>query len=159
MIKLRVPYAFRVHMFASGTALLLIPAVFASIGSRLHKHLGRITAALVLVGGIAALPAGVASVALPMARAGFVVQGLVWIAFNIAAFAAIRRAQVPRHGWLMLVMAAVASGAIWLRFTTVALARSDLPFEQLYAVAAWGAWMVPLAVALLAWRWRSVGAV
>lgn len=48
LMKLRIRVTFTVHTLASGLALLLIPCVIARIGGRLHKHLGRITAALVL---------------------------------------------------------------------------------------------------------------
>ena len=63
-----------------------------------------------------------------------------------AGFWAIRQRQVERHTRLMLAVAAVASGAIWLRVATVAAVQFDLPFEAVYALAAWASWLVPLGV-------------
>jgi hypothetical protein len=54
----------------------------------------------------------------------------------------------------MLAMAAVASGAIWLRLVLAAANHFQLPFDAVYAVAAWACWLAPLALtaaALLAW--------
>ncbi len=159
-IKLRIPWLFACHSIASGLALLLLPAVFASAGHTLHKYLGRITAVLVLAGGLAALPVAIVSLASPVTRAGFFVQGLVWLAFDCSAYMSIRRGNAGRHRLLMFAMAAVASGAIWLRLTTVAVAAMQLPFVPAYAIAAWVCWLIPLAAVPLAvqWRWsRGIG--
>lgn len=157
LIKQRIPMLFACHMLASGLALLLLPAVFASAGRTVHRHLGRITAALVLAGGLTALPVAAASVASPAARAGFFVQGLAWLVLDGLAFAAIRQGDAARHRALMLAMAAVASGAIWLRFATVAATRMELPFVPVYAVAAWACWLTPLAAAWVIERRRGEG--
>ena len=157
LIKLRIPWLFACHSIASGLALLLLPAVFASTGHTLHKHLGRIAAALVLAGGVAALPVAVFSVASPPARAGFFVQGLAWLAFDCLAFISIRQGNAGRHRLLMFAMAAVASGAIWLRLTTVAVAAMQLPFVPAYAIAAWACWLIPLAAVPLVEKWHWPG--
>jgi Predicted membrane protein (DUF2306) len=149
VIKLRIPWLFACHSLASGLALMLMPAVFAATGRTLHKYLGRITAALVLAGGLAALPVAFFSVASPAARAGFFAQGLVWLAFDGLAYLAIRQGNAGRHRVLMFGMAAVASGAIWLRLTTVAVAAFRLPFVPAYATAAWACWLIPLMAAPL----------
>lgn len=47
----------------------------------------------------------------------------------------------------MLLMAAVTSGAVWLRLATIAIQTLELPFEASYAIAAWASWGVPCAVA------------
>jgi hypothetical protein len=152
VIKERLPIIFTIHMSASGTALLLFPFVFATIGSRLHKYLGRIAAGLVLVGGLAALPVAFASVASPVAQVGFFMQGVTWISFDVVAFIAIYRSDAVQHGWLMLAMASVASGAIWLRFVMLALIHFHIPFVQGYSVAAWVCWLSPLVLVLFLWK-------
>ncbi len=103
-------------------------------------------AAAVGLGGLSALPVALASQAAWPARAGFFVQGLVWLALLAAAIMAILRGNRGAHGALMLAMAAVASGAVWLRLTVAAAVGLDLPFETVYALAAWACWMVPLAI-------------
>ncbi len=61
---------------------------------------------------------------------------------------AIRRGAVTRHARLMIAMAAVASGAIWLRLFVAAVVSAGLPFDPLYAIATWACWMLPLALAM-----------
>jgi hypothetical protein len=155
LVARQMPALFALHMIASGIALMLIPVVVMLRGkSGWHKALGRICAALVITGGLAALPVALASEAGLVAQAGFFVQGLVWIGLLGAGWASIRRRNVTRHAGLMLAMAAVASGAIWLRLATLAAVRLDWPFEAAYAWAAWASWMLPLAVVLAARRSR-----
>src|SRR5262249_52790430 len=110
----RQPVAFPLHMIASGLALLLIPiAAWARHRRCLHRVAGRAAALCVAAGGASALLVAPASMATAVARAGFFVQGVVWLTLLAAALAAIRRGDVRRHVRLMIAMAAVASGAIW----------------------------------------------
>ena len=57
---------------------------------------------------------------------------------------------IARHARFMIAMAAVASGAIWLRLVMFAADLADVPFDAAYAVAAWACWLVPLAIAAMA---------
>ena len=149
MVEQRLPLVFRTHMLASGLALLLVPCAIVSHGLSLHKLLGRSAATLVVAGGITALPVAIASEASAAARAGFFLQALVWIALVLLAIAAIRGGNRTRHMWLMLAVAAVASGAFWLRLASWAVVKLSLPFETAYALAAWLSWMLPMCVIYL----------
>jgi predicted membrane protein DUF2306 len=149
VVKQRLPGLFRAHMIASGLALLLLPLAVATHGRRLHKLLGRIAAVLVIAGGLTALPVAVASEAIFLTRIGFVLQALVWMALLVGAVAAIRSAEPTRHAWLMIAVAAVASGAIWLRLATWVAIASGMPFQATYAVSAWLSWLLPLGSAYL----------
>ena len=60
--------------------------------------------------------------------------------------------------WLMLAVAAVASGAFWLRLASWAVAKLSLPFETAYALSAWLSWMLPLCLIYLVARSRAGGA-
>lgn len=155
MLEQRLPFVFRSHMLASGLALLLVPCAIASHGLRLHKLLGRSAATLVVAGGITALPVAIASEASAAARAGFFVQALVWVALVLLAIAAIRGGNRTRHIWLMLAVAAVASGAFWLRLASWAVVKFTLPFETAYALSAWLSWMLPLCLIYLIARCRA----
>jgi hypothetical protein len=147
----RQPLAFPLHMIASGLALILIPiAALARPWRGVHRAAGRLAAAAVTIGGLTALPVALASEATAPARAGLFAQGLVWLTLLALAVAAIRRGQ--RHARLMLAMAAVASGAIWLRPIMFAASRAGLPFDTAYAVATWIGWLLPLAVVAAATR-------
>jgi len=144
----RRPIVFPLHMVASSLALILIPiAAWARRRRDLHRAVGRAAAICVAAGGTSALVVALASEATAVARAGFFVQGVVWLALLAAAFTAIRCGNVARHARLMIAMAAVASGAIWLRLVIYGVVAADLPFDPVYAVAAWVCWMVPLGLA------------
>lgn len=151
LLDQRLPVLFRVHMGASGLALLLVPTAIACHGLNLHRVLGRSAAVLVTAGGVTALPVAMASDATWPARVGFFTQAVVWIALVLAAVRAIRAADPTRHMWLMLAVAAVASAALWLRLASWMAVRWGLPFDTVYALAAWLSWMLPLgAISLLA---------
>ena len=151
LLDQRLPLLFRGHMASAGLALLLIPTAIALHGLSLHRIVGRSAAILVLAGGATALPVALASDATWPARAGFFTQGLAWIGLTLAAVVAIRRGRHRRHMWLMLAVAAIASGALWLRLTTWVVVNWALPFDTAYALAAWASWMLPLvSIVLLA---------
>jgi Predicted membrane protein (DUF2306) len=155
LLDQRLPILFRVHMMSAGLALLLVPAAIACNGSSVHRVLGRSAAALVLIGGITALPVALASAASWPARAGFFTQGLVWIGLVLVAVHAIRAGKRRQHMWLMLAVAAVASAALWLRMASWLAVRLELPFEPAYALAAWLSWLLPLAMIGLLARIRG----
>jgi hypothetical protein len=148
LVSRRVPHAFSAHMAASGLALMSIPiAIFVRKLRGPHRAVGRIAAASVVIGGLTALPVALASEAHPIARAGFFAQAIVWLILVVNAFVAIRSREVARHRQLMLCVAAVASGAIWLRLATATTVSTGSPFAAVYATAAWLSWLVPLAIA------------
>lgn len=143
----RVPVVFRLHMLSSALALLLVPAVIMTRQtSHLHRPLGRLLGAFVVIGGLTALPVAVLSHSGAVARAGFFVQGLVWLALLGVGWQAIRRRQFTRHVMAMIAMVAVTSGAVWFRLFIGTAIALKLPFEPAYALAAWAGWIVPLAL-------------
>ena len=147
LVDQELPGIFRLHMLASGAALVLIPLVILARRRRAwHRPLGRIAAAAVILGALTSLPVAAASHSVAMARAGFLVQGLVWLGLIGAGVLAIRRKRVAEHERLMLAMAAVASGAIWVRLATAVATSCGLPFDPIYACVAWVGWIVPLAL-------------
>lgn len=150
LVDQRLPGVFRLHMLASGLALALIPIVILLRRSaRWHRTLGRITALSVFAGALTSLPVALGSDSVAMARAGFLAQGLVWLGLIGAGYLAIRQRRVGDHARLMLAMAAVASGAIWVRLATAVATGWHLPFDPVYGLAAWAGWMVPLMLVML----------
>ncbi len=150
LVRQKLPLAFPLHMIASGLALIFIAIAAAARHRRgAHRTIGRIAVLCVLIGGLTALPVALASEAGPIAQAGFFAQGIVWLALLIAAVIAIRCGDAQRHARLMMAMAAVASGAIWLRLALWLALALQLPFEASYALAAWTAWLLPLGFILL----------
>jgi uncharacterized membrane protein len=146
----RMPYIFRAHMISAAVALLLGPLVIMlRHRPQLHRMLGRVVGAFVVAGGLTALPVAIFSQSSPAARAGFFVQGLVWLYLLARGIVAIRSSDRRTHRHSMLAMYAVATGAVWFRVMTGAAIWLHLPFEPVYAAAAWLGWIVPLAVVLL----------
>jgi hypothetical protein len=153
LVDRRLPVVFRVHMLASAIVLLLLPVVVAvRFRPQLHRKIGWTLGAFVVVGGLTALPVAIFSYSSWPARAGFFVQGIVWLWLFYAAVVAIRRGDRGRHAHLMLAMAAVTTGAVWFRLITGSAILLELPFEPIYAAASWIAWMIPLA---LVWRYAE----
>ena len=147
LVDERLPGIFKLHMLASGAALLLIPLVIAlRRTSALHRPLGYAAAVLVLLGALTSLPVALYSHSVLAARLGFLAQGIVWLGLIALGIAAVRRRHFAEHARLMLMMAAVASGALWVRLTTTIATRYDLPFDTVYGTAAWLGWLVPLAI-------------
>lgn len=147
VVDQQLPGIFKLHMLASGTALLLIPLVIAlRRTSAWHRPLGYATAVLVLLGALTSLPVALYSHSVLAARMGFLAQGVVWLALIALGIRAIRGRRFADHARLMLMMAAVASGALWVRLTTTIATSHDLPFDAVYGCAAWLGWLVPLAL-------------
>jgi hypothetical protein len=150
LVDQRLPGIFKLHMLASGAALLLIPLVIAlRRHSVWHRPLGYAAAVCVLLGALTSIPVALFSHSVAMARAGFLAQGLVWLALIALGIRAVRQRRFADHAQLMLAMAAVASGALWVRLTTTVATRYDLPFDAVYSCAAWAGWLVPLTIVVL----------
>jgi hypothetical protein len=148
IVDLRLPVIFKLHMLASGLALLLIPlAIGLRRDQSLHRLAGRLAAVSVVAGGLTAFPVALSSDSVAVARAGFLAQGLVWLWLIGAGVRAVRARRIADHARFMVMMAAVASGAIWVRLITAAAVATELPFEIVYGAAAWLGWLVPLAIA------------
>ena len=150
----RAPILFPAHMVTSALALLLAPLVL-SVRHRpeIHKALGRLLGVFVVIGGLTSLPVALMSHSTPLARAGFFVQGLVWLYLLTAAILAIRSRQIARHAHLMIAMVAVTTGAVWFRLMTGSAILLNLPFEPVYAAAAWLGWLIPLSIVMI---WPSI---
>jgi hypothetical protein len=145
----RAPLLFPAHMISAAFALLLAPVVIMQRHRpEFHRPLGRLLGLFVVIGGLTALPVALVSHSTPVARAGFFVQGLVWLYLLAAAYLAARARDIPRHAHLMMAMVAVTTGAVWFRVITGTAIALRLPFEPVYATSAWLGWMLPLALVL-----------
>lgn len=154
-VDARLPVLFRVHMAAAALALLAVPAAIAVRKQpKPHRLAGRTAGLAIVVAGLTALPVAAASLATPLARAGFAAQALAWLVLLSLGYVAIRRRNVQRHRAFMLAVAAVTSAAIWLRPAILIAGRFDVDFTGAYAAIAWASWLVPLFVVALALRLR-----
>jgi uncharacterized membrane protein len=149
----RLPVLFRTHMLAGGIGLVLLPLAFLSRRCAIawHRAIGRAALAMLLAASFAGVASALTSIATPMAKAGFFVQGLVSIVLLVAAWRAVRNGKIGTHARLMQAVAAVMSGVIVLRLGIWAAVSLGLDFDVSYAVLAWGSWLVPLA-GVIAWQ-------
>lgn len=151
LLDVRLPGIFRLHMIASGLGLILLPwTMLLRHNHAAHRVVGRAAAALLMVGVAASLPCALMSTALPAARAGFAMQGLVSLVLLIQAVRAISRGERLRHKRAMLRAASLLSGVVILRLMVSVAAKWPGNFDGAYAVIAWVSWMMPL-VAVELW--------
>jgi uncharacterized membrane protein len=108
---------------------------------RLHRLLGRVYVGAVLATGIGAF--GLARIALggPMARLGFAVMAVAVLVITGLAVVAIRGGDVAAHRRWMRRSYAVIFSAVTFRLWLLTLTALGLPFDAVYAVGAWVAWM------------------
>jgi Predicted membrane protein (DUF2306) len=144
----RLPWIFPVHMITGGLALLLVPLAIALRGTRWHKLAGRVAATDIAIAGFTAVPVALQSPVTPVSAAGFTVQAVVWLTLLGAGIWHIRNGQVVQHRSCMLLMAAVTSGAMFFRIYLGLWKAYGVPkfFLAFYALDAWIAWGLPLAM-------------
>src|SRR5258708_39763666 len=145
----RLPGIFTTHMIASGLGLILLPWILLlRHRPSLHRVLGRIGAGLLLVGAATSLPSALQSEAVPVARLGFLTQGVLCLVFLGGGVRAIRMRDRHRHTRLMMPVGALVSGAVVLRILMAVAMSLGRPFHPTYAALAWLSWSLPLAVVL-----------
>jgi hypothetical protein len=153
----RLPGIFRLHMAASGFGLILLPwALLLRRATLAHRLVGRGAACFLIVGIAASLPSALMSEALPFARLGFLVQGVLSLAFLVRALNAIVSGNVERHTRFMLRVSALLLGVILLRLMVLIANEWRATFDISYAIIAWTSWIAPLAMVEVC-LWRAGG--
>lgn len=145
-----LPVIFPLHMVTGGLALLLVPATLCFRRTSWHRTFGRVTAIDVVIAGVTAIPVALAQPVTWVSAAGFTVQGLLWMALLTAGLWNMLQGRYARHRRLMLLMAAVTSGALFFRIYLAlwALYGWRGGFTTFYACDAWIAWGLPLLIML-----------
>ena len=144
-----MPVIFPLHMLTGGLALLLVPLTIAlRRHPRWHRLAGRLAAADIVLAGLTALPVALVAPVTPWSAAGFAAQGFTWLALLAAGLWNIRHRRIAAHRASMLMLAATTSGAIFFRIYLAlwAIFAQGRHFEMFYAVDAWIAWTLPLAI-------------
>lgn len=156
-----LPVIFPLHMVTGALALVLLPLALA-LRHRpgLHRVVGRIAAADVLLSGLTAFPVAWVVPVTEVSAAGFSMQAAVWLVLLGLGVHFIRQGRREAHWTCMVLMVATTSGAIVFRVFLAlwALFGSMRRFEAFYALDAWIAWMLPLgitAMVLFAQRKRA----
>jgi len=143
----RLPGIFRIHMAASGLGLILLPcALLLRRQPAAHRILGRAGASSLFIGVAAGLPSAVMSSALPLARLGFLAQGILCLVLLSQAIAAMSKRRVDDHQRAMLRVSAILFGVVVLRLAVVVVSDTEIRFDIAYAIIAWLSWLAPLLI-------------
>jgi uncharacterized membrane protein len=161
--------AFYAHVVGGGLALALSPLQFIARlrdrAPRTHRVVGRLALGSIVVGGLAGVVLSTTSLAGPVGTAGFGLLGVLWVAFAVTAFTAIRRGDVTAHRRWMVRAFALTYAAVTLRlwlglFIGIQVAAGvaqPVAFDRAYVVVPFLCWVPNLLVAELYLR-RSRGA-
>ena len=145
------------HFFGAGLALLLVPLQLSTCVRRfwpaLHRIGGWLYACAVLIGGISGLSlAPAAQTGLPSAI-GFAVLALLWLGVTGNGIRLAVIGDTAGHRTWMAYSVALTAAAITLRLMLgLGLGLFRFPFAATYITAAWGSWLINLAVC--AWLLR-----
>jgi len=146
------------HIGIAPIALAMMPFQFMS-GLRarrpsLHRWLGRIYVAAVLVSGLAGLQLAFYTAAGPFAGVGFGLLAVIWLFVTAAALVFAMKRQISRHRKWMLRSAALTFAAVTLRAYLGLATGLGADFEIVYPLVAWLSW-VPNALVIEAYLWAK----
>ncbi|MDP3907068.1 DUF2306 domain-containing protein [Novosphingobium sp.] len=154
-----LPVTFTLHMISGGLALMLVPcAILLRRRPRWHRPVARIAALDVVVAGVTAFPVALVAPVTAWSAWAFTVQGAVWLTLLGLGLWHIRSGRAEQHRACMLLMAATMTGAIFFRVYLAlwAIIAQGRQYELFYAIAAWAAWSVPLALTALVLQQQGI---
>ena len=145
------PVIFPIHMLTGGLALLLVPLTYIARRTPFHRWLGVITAILVIISGITALPVAWFAPVTFWSGAGFMMQAIAWLTLLGLGLYSLWKRRFRAHRYYMLLMAAVTSGAVFFRIWLALWAiLGDFRYYRLaYSIDAWIGWLLPLTLAII----------
>lgn len=114
---------------------------------RLHRGLGYLYLAGVLVGGLTAFPMAAIAEGGFWSRLGFAVTGALWLATAWRALATARRRDFSSHRLWMIRCYALTFGAVLLRVFLYAFQELGWKFDQVYPYTPWLSWSLSLLTA------------
>lgn len=141
------------HGVLSILALVSGPAQFWGALRRqhpeLHRALGYLYLASVLVGGLTAIPMGAMAEGGLWSRLGFELSAMLWLLTGWMALQTARRRNFAAHRLWILRSYALTFGAVLLRLSLFGLQQAGWSFEQVYACTPWLSWGLSLLAAEL----------
>lgn len=154
--------AFRLHIFPGGIALLTGWSQFSSklrtTRLSLHRTLGKIYVAAVLVSGTAGLYIAHYATGGPVSQWGFGLLAVAWLTTTAMAFSRIKAMDIDAHQQWMIRSYALAFAAVTLRIYMPFLqAVAGMDFLDAYRLVAWMCWVPNLLVAELMVRRQRMG--
>lgn len=133
------------HIAVAPVALFLMPFQFMS-GLRhkhpsLHRWVGRIYVAAVVISGVAGFQLAFHSTAGVFASAGFASLAIVWLWTTLGALYFALTRQFARHRDWMLRSAALTFAAVTLRVYLGSSMALGAEFQVAYPIISWACWM------------------
>jgi len=144
-----LPVVFPIHMVTGGLALVLVPlAILLRHRPRWHRPVARLAAIDVVLAGVTAFPVALVAPVTWGSALGFTAQGALWLVLLALGLRHIRAGRVAAHRACMLLLAAATSGAVFFRvyLALFAIYGSMRHYEAFYALDAWLAWGLPVAI-------------
>ncbi len=158
MLGLAVP----LHFVGGGVALALgafqLNAALRSRRIQLHRILGRVYVASVLIGGVSGLRLAIASQGGMIAHAGFGVLACAWLFTTVRGFLRIRAGDDIDHRAWMIRSYSLTFAAVTLRIYLPLSLVAGVRFEVAYPAIAWLCWVPNIIVADRLFLRRSVAA-
>lgn len=148
------PWGLRVHVAASGVAMLLGAFQFFKPLRRkapsLHRWTGRVYIVACVVGGLAGGVIALSSTAGPIAGWGFFMLAVLWVPFTLMAWVSAMRRDFNAHERWMIRSFALTFAAVTLRIylPIASIMNHGFPLDA-YRIIAWAAWVPNLIVAEL----------
>lgn len=144
-------HALIIHGASGALALALGPFQFIGtlrqVRPVLHKSVGSVYLVCVLLSGVTGLSLASTTPGGMPASAGFFTLALLWLLTGAAALRAARVRNFVAHRAWMLRSYALTFGAVTLRvYLGAGVALGGLPFDDVYATAAWASWVINLLI-------------
>ena len=153
-----LPVPIWLHVIFGPVALFLAPFQLAD-GFRarrpaLHRAAGYLYALSILMAGVSSLVMLTEFAGSGFALSGFLVLGVLWIAFTGLGIRAAMVRDFGQHRRWMLRSVALTFGAVTLRLIMLPLLAMGMDPIETYNITAWGCWLPSLI--LLEW-WQGRG--
>ncbi len=145
------PLGLRVHIVASGLALLIGPFQFLRAlrnrAPRVHRWMGRTYVLACLIGGLAGGSIALFSSSGLVAGFGFFGLAVCWLFCTVRAYLAVRAHDYVTHQRWMIRSFALTFAAVMLRIYIPLALVMGIGYEASYPVIAWLCWVPNLVVA------------
>ena len=153
-------FGFYTHILLGGLALLsgctqFLPKLRQK-RLALHRSLGKVYVASVLLSGCAGFGIAFAASGGLMGQLGFGTLSILWLFTTVQAFQAIRKRNISQHQNWMTRSYALCFAAVTLRlWLPIFLGAFGMSFDVAYPIIAWLCWVPNLAVAELIIGYRG----
>jgi len=150
---------FYIHILLGGLALLIgwvqFNKGFRQRNASIHRTIGKIYVASVLLSSLAGLYIGFFAEGGPVAFAGFTCGNLIWFYSTISAYSTILEGALWEHQKMMIFSYATCLSAVTLRIWLPLLANATENFILSYQLISWISWAPNLVVAYFIVKWME----